>query len=77
VLFRDPQISWEAVEIAKYKGHGEIVAFAEQHDAPEDAAISHNTQVKKIVSILDEHKQSLPGNSYFQLCSELKAMLKQ
>jgi hypothetical protein len=75
-LLREYEYPWDhrVLEIAKYKGHSEIVAFAEQHDAPEHAVISQNTRVKKIMSILDEHKQNLPDNSYMQLCSELKAI---
>ena len=75
-LLRENDCPWDhrVLEIAKYKGHGEIVAYAEQHDAPAHAAISTNTRVKKIMSILDEHKQNLPDNSYLQLCTELQAM---
>ena len=47
-LLREYDCRWDhrVLEIAKYKGHGEIVAYAEQHDAPAHTAISTNTRVK-------------------------------
>ena len=75
-ILREYECPWDhrVLEIAKYKGHGEIIAYAEQHNAPNTNGTGSNKRVKKIMSILDEHKQNLPDNLYLQLCSELKAM---
>lgn len=77
ILREEFDCDWDhrVLDIAKFKGFEEIVAYAEEYDACGTATtIAH---VKKIMMILDDVKENIPNNSYLEMCTELKSLYEE